>query len=131
MPSTPPMTKTYEYYKELGYICGNVEKYVPKAKKKFDLFGIIDVVAISDVDTIGVQVCKADFAAHDKKILASENSPKWLQAGRRLVLIGWTKQKVKRGGKAMIYKSRIKEYTLEDFNSKGAYGDENYPWSEI
>jgi len=115
MPSTPPMAHTYEHYKELGYICWNVEKWVPQAKKKFDLFGIIDVLAISNVDTIGLQVCKADFAAHDKKIIASEYGPKWLQAGRRLILIGWTKQKVKRGGKAMIWTPRIKEYTQEDF----------------
>ena len=115
MPSTQPMIKTYEYFRAQGYICWTVERWVQKIKRKFDLFGIIDVLAISDEDTIGVQVCKADFQAHDMKILNSEYGPKWCRGGRRLILIGWTKQKVKRGGKAMIYKPRIKEYTLEDF----------------
>ena len=110
-----PTQRTDRYYEQFGYMVGNVERYVHQAKRKFDLFGIIDRIAISEWDILGIQVCKADFADHDKKILASENSPKWLHAGRRLILIGWTKQKVKRGGKAMIYKPRIKEYTLEDF----------------
>jgi len=107
--------RTDRYYEELGYIVGNVERYVHQCKRKFDLFGIIDRIAISDRDTIGLQVCKADFQAHDMKILASDMSPRWVQGGRRLILIGWTKQKVKRGGKSMVYKHRIKEYTLDDF----------------
>ena len=112
--------KTDEYYKALGYEVGNVERYVHQCKRKFDLFGIIDRIAISDQDTIGLQVCKADFQAHDMKILNSEYGPKWCRGGRRLILIGWTKQKVKRGGKAMVYKERIKEYTLEDFKQSAS-----------
>ena len=110
-----PTKKTDEYYNELGYDVGNVERYNHHCKRKFDLFEIIDRIAISETDTIGLQVCKADFGTHDIKILNSEMAPKWLKGGRRLILIGWTKQKVKRGGKAMIYKPRIKEYTQEDF----------------
>ncbi len=63
--------KTDKLFKALGYEVGNVERWVHQCKRKFDLFGIIDRIAISDQDTVGIQVCKADFSAHDKKIKAS------------------------------------------------------------
>ena len=110
-----PKQRTDRYYQAIGYDVDNVERYNHHCKRKFDLFGIIDRIAISEHDIIGLQVCKADFQAHDMKILNSEYGPKWCRGGRRLILIGWTLQKVKRGGKAMVYKPRIKEYTQKDF----------------
>ena len=81
-----------------------------------DLFGFMDIEAIRGDETLAVQSCGTDFKAHDRKILAEPNAEKWIQGrDRGITLIGWRKVKKKRGGKAMVWKPRIKNYTLEDF----------------
>jgi hypothetical protein len=97
-------------------------------KKKFDMFGIIDIVAIKPGVIAGYQSCGLDFSKHDRTILENENSLKWINAGGQLLLIGWRKVKKKRGGKAMIWKVRVKEYTINDFKQEKNYArtmDEN------
>ena len=118
MAKTSPTQRTLKYIREQGYTCGIVERflcYAGKFGKRVDLFGIIDIIAIKEYEMLGVQSCGTAFSEHDKKILESENSKEWIKAGGKLMLIGWRKVKKKRGGKAMGYKPRIKEYTLEDF----------------
>ena len=118
MAGKSPTQRTLEYIREQGYTCGIVERflcYAGKFGKRVDLFGIIDIIAIKEHEMLGVQSCGQAFSEHDKKILESESSKEWLQAGGKLTLIGWRKLKVKRGGKAMRWQPRIKEYTLEDF----------------
>jgi hypothetical protein len=84
-----------------------------------DLFGFIDLVAMGEGSIIAIQSCGQAFSEHDKKITqdekVAENAYLWLNNGGRIILIGWRKIKLKRGGKAMRWSPRIKEYTLEDF----------------
>lgn len=104
--------KTIEYFRNKGLLIGNVEKYNAFSGRKADLFYIIDFIAISDTETIGVQSCGSDFAPHVVKIFAyeRENTIKWLlNPERKLILIGWRKVKRKRGMKQMIYLPRIWE----------------------
>lgn len=103
--------RSLKYYRDLEYKCGMVERYNSFTKQRSDLFGIIDIIAIGE-DTIGVQSCGQAFSEHDKKIMESDSREPWLKAGNRLILIGWRKVKKKRGGKAMVWKPRIKEYKL-------------------
>ncbi len=107
--------RTLKYLRDEDYTTAFVEKYVYQVKKKFDMFGIIDIVAIKLGETVGVQSCGLDFTSHDRTILGHENSLKWLKAGNRLMLIGWNKVKKVRGGKVMIWKIRVKEYKINDF----------------
>jgi len=111
--------RTLEFFKNLGYEVGVVERFLGYAGKfgqRKDLFGIIDVVGIRKNETIGIQSCGQAFAKHDKKILTSEYSIKWLESkDRKLFLVGWRKVKLKRGSKAIRWKPRIKEYTWDDF----------------
>ena len=118
MAKTSPTQRTLKHLRDDGYTCGIVERflaYAGKYGKRMDLFGIIDIIAIKEHEILGVQSCGQAFSEHDKKILESESSKEWLESGGKLVLIGWRKLKVKRGGKDMRWKPRIKEYTLEDF----------------
>jgi hypothetical protein len=110
--------RTLKYLRDEGHTTAFVEKYVWPVKKKFDMFGIIDIVAIKPGETTGVQSCGPDFASHDQTILEHENSLKWLKAGNRLVLIGWNKVLKVRGGKAKVWKVRIKEYKVNDFQAR-------------
>lgn len=103
--------RSLKYYRDLGFSCWMVERYNSFTKKRTDLFNIIDIIAIGQ-DTIGIQSCGQAFSEHDHKLMDSEYREPWLKAGNRLILIGWRKVKKVRGGKAMVWKPRIKEYEL-------------------
>ena len=90
-----------------------------------DLFGIIDLIAIDTFSIIGIQVCGQDFAAHDRKILESNFSYKWLKincikcgchGGAKLELWGW-RQIINKDSptKQKKWEPRIKKYALGDF----------------
>jgi hypothetical protein len=83
-----------------------------------DLFNFIDIVALGEKSIFGVQSCGSDFSAHFRKITQSvdiaENALKWLECGR-ILLIGWRKVKLHRGGKAMRWMPRIREIYEKDF----------------
>ena len=127
--ATKSMIKTLKYYRDQGYRCEIVEHFIsfgPKdARRRFapgmrvDLMGIIDILVLDPSrGFIGVQACGQDFAAHLKKMLTEKRKEciDWLSTpGGHLVLIGWRKLKVKRGGKAMRWTPRIQEITLNDF----------------
>jgi len=111
-------SRTLKYLRDKGWEAGVVERflfYAGKHGRRIDLFNIIDIVALSKKSIIGVQSCGQSFSEHDKKILDSLLAIKWLKSGGRLILIGWRKLKLKRGGKAMRWRPRVKEYTLKDF----------------
>ena len=116
--------RTLKLLRDQGYTAGVVERWVPNPKHpaggvRKDLFGFIDIIAIKGDFTCAIQSCGQDFAAHDRKILAEPATLVWSRgAGRIVILIGWRKVKKKRGGKAMVWKPRIKNYTLEDFKGE-------------
>ena len=113
--------RTLKALREQGYTCGIVERFIRHGGgpgNRIDFLNIIDIIAVKQNVILGVQSCGQAYAPHDRKLLASENSVKWLRAGGKLELWGWRKVKKKRGGKAMVWKPRVKEYTMEDFNEK-------------
>lgn len=88
-----------------------------KRGMKVDLFNIIDILALDD-GIVGLQICGSDLQEHIRKITETEaeNTRAWLEAGGRLEIHAWRKVKVKRGGKAMVWKARIVYVTLENGN---------------
>jgi len=111
-------SRTLKYLRDRGWKAGVVERflfYAGKYGKRIDLFNIIDIIALSDTDIIGVQSCGQSFGEHDKKILASPLAERWLGCGGKLMLVGWRKLLKKRGGKLRVWKPRIKHYHLRDF----------------
>jgi len=113
--------RTIRELKNNGRVCAIVEKwnpYVGKHGVRQDLFGIIDVLALDpERGVVGVQCCSGSFAAHYKKITEkmSQETLDWLQTpGTVLEIWSWRKVKMKRKGKAMVWRPRIVEITLED-----------------
>lgn len=107
-------SRTLKYFRDLGYKCEVVERFLSYAGnfgQRKDLFNIIDIIAIKDAEIIGIQSCGQSYAEHDRKILAEPLTKEWLKGNRKLILISWRKIKAKRGGKQMLWKPRIKEYT--------------------
>jgi hypothetical protein len=111
--------RSLDYYSKLGYKCDMVERWVksprhPAGGFRQDYLNIIDFLAIKPKETIGVQSCGLDFAAHQQKIFNDypDNLKLWLQAGNKFHLIGWRKVKKERGKKIEIWKPRILYYEL-------------------
>ena len=87
-----PTQKALKYYKDLGYTCAIVEKWNPHAMIRQDLFGFIDIIAIGEGKTIGVQcTSKSGVSSRVKKVLEHENLPAVLQAGWEVEVVGFEK----------------------------------------
>lgn len=77
-----------------GYLVAVVEKWNWVVKIRQDLFGFIDIIAIKEGETVGVQTTSiAGVSARRKKILEHENFSRILSAGWRIELHGWKKRK--------------------------------------
>lgn len=117
MPSIPTQ-RTLKLFRSEGYLCQVVERYIPFSKTRLDLFGGIDIVCVKQGEpgVIGIQATsQSNIGAHVKKLLAEPRLETWLACGNRLVLIGWRKLKVKRGGKAYKWEPTIRDLTLTDY----------------
>lgn len=110
--------RTLRQLRQEGYICGIVERFNPYAGefgKRIDLFNFIDILAIKPIGICGIQSCGSNFAEHDRTILKNEIAVEWLKAGGSIELWGWRKIKKKREGKQLIWRPRVKEYSIQDF----------------
>ena len=85
--------RTIALYEQQGYKCEVVESYNAFTKRKKDLFGIFDVLAVGNQETIGIQMTsKSKMPARVKKIDESEFLPEILRSGWRVAIIGWFKK---------------------------------------
>ena len=124
MGSISPTQRTLKANRNLGRICGIVEKFQQYGGKfgiRQDLFGFIDIIAIDEFEGIvAIQSTGQDWSGHIKKIMELEEIVlKWLHHAA-LELWSWRKVKKVRGGKAMIWKPRIADFFI-DGNGKLFY----------
>lgn len=72
--------------------CEVVERWNAFARIRQDLFGIIDIVALDEQQTLGVQTTSwTNVSARVKKIADSPQLPALLRAGWVLEVHGWKK----------------------------------------
>jgi len=103
-----PTQRTLKLLRDEGYTAQVVERWCSFTKRRHDLFGIIDVLAIKDGETLAVQTTSGSgVSARLKKMLASDTLEQILKAGWNVHIHGWRKTKVKRGGKAMRWNVRL------------------------
>lgn len=104
------INRTVKWLREKGCIAENVEKYSSYTKRRRDLFNFIDVIAVDpEYGVIGIQVCRStDFQQHVRKLknVVNDNLLTWLKHAD-VQLWGWRKVKVKRSGKAMVWRPRV------------------------
>lgn len=82
------------HLRDLGYMVATVEHYNSFTKRKHDLWGCIDLLAIGNGETVAVQVTsKSNLAARRHKIEEAEAYPEMIRSGWRIVLHGWWKEK--------------------------------------
>jgi len=125
--------RTLRSMRDQGRICGIVERFnshVGPFGVRQDLFGIIDIIALSpDFGVVGIQACGQDFAKHVRTIMEekAQESIDWLETKAKCAschsltpatsfeLWGWRKVKLRPGAKAMRWKPRVRIFTLDDF----------------
>lgn len=89
-----PTQRTLALLRKQGYTAAVVEKWNPHAKIRQDLFGVIDIVAIGNGETLGVQCTSyPNVSSRVKKIEACEALPELRKSGWRLLVHGWRKPK--------------------------------------
>ena len=101
------MQRTLAELKKQDVIYQIVEYYHYYAKRRFDLFGIIDILVLDIPETIGIQVCLSDYQEHIKKIKASATILPWLQCGNQFEIWSWRKYLKKRGCKAKEWRVKV------------------------
>jgi hypothetical protein len=87
-----PTRRTLILLRQQGYLAEVVERWVPGANVRRDLFHCIDVVAVHPAlsGTLGVQcTTKTNLAARVEKVRQQSEIAIWLRAGNRLECWGW------------------------------------------
>lgn len=75
------------------WTAGVVEKWNNHVKIRQDLFGCIDIIALTPNGILAIQSTSgAHHADHVAKILAEPRARKWVEAGGRLELWSWAKR---------------------------------------
>lgn len=93
MAGTTPTKRTLDWLKADGWQAEVVERYNAYCRRRFDLFGGIDIVAIRGPHTLGVQATTVDNqAARCAKLKELPAIDAWLAAGNLLWVVGWAKK---------------------------------------
>lgn len=87
-----PTTRSKAHLEKLGYRVAVVERWNPHVRIRQDLFGIIDLLAIREGETLAVQTTSAsNMSSRIRKIAESDATPHVRGAGWRIVVHGWRK----------------------------------------
>lgn len=111
-----PTQRSLKLLRDEGRFCEITEHWNPYAKIRKDMFGFVDVIAISENDTLAVQTTSgSNVSARLSKIAACPGALIWLQStSRRIEVHGW--RKVGERGKRKLWECRRVEVKLEDLN---------------
>ena len=109
MPSLPTQ-RTLAYCRKRGWRVAVVEKWIPQTKRRIDLFGFGDLLALDgQPGSLLIQACAGGGAPAKRvaKILDADHCEAacdWLAAGNRLEVWGWRKAGPK--GKRKLWQVR-------------------------
>ncbi len=113
-----PTQRSIEHLKKRGYRCAIVEHWNSFARRRIDLYGFIDILAISPTETLAVQTTTgANLAARITKAqalpsyadwLASEQCDGWHDPRRTVEFHGWAKRGAR--GKRKLWEVRIERH---------------------
>jgi hypothetical protein len=88
-----PTARTLRDLRADGWTADVVERWIPGANIRSDLFGFVDIVAVRGAETLGVQATSdTNVAARVRKIAEHPNLPFVREAGWRLEVWGWRKK---------------------------------------
>lgn len=97
MTGKSPTQLTLEHLRQQGYTVEVVEHWNPHARRRTDLFGIVDVLALKGDETLAVQTTSAtNVSSRINKIADSPNIAAIRDAGWTIRVHGWRKNKAGR-----------------------------------
>lgn len=92
-----PTQRSLKHLRDNGYRAEVVERFNSFTKRRHDLFGIADIVAIREGEVLLVQTTSgSNVAARVSKIAESEATPDIRKAGMGIIVHGWRKSARKR-----------------------------------
>jgi hypothetical protein len=100
----------------VGKIADVCEKWNSFTNQRKDLFGWVDIIALEENSTWGIQCTStSNVKARINKICqdCKTTALAWLKAGNKIEVIGWSKRGAK--GKRKLWQVVRKEITIEDF----------------
>ncbi len=87
-----PTQRTLEELRKRGYTAAITERWNPFAKIRQDLFGIVDVLAVGNGETLAVQCTSgSNVSSRVDKIAAADVTIELRKAGWKLAVWGWRK----------------------------------------
>jgi hypothetical protein len=87
-----PTSRSLEDLRDRGYTAEVVEKWIPATRRRKDLFGFGDILALRPGEVTIVQTTSDDnVAARISKIQEAEHLPAVRAAGVRILVHGWRK----------------------------------------
>lgn len=87
-----PSQRTTKHLREQGYLVATVEHYNSFTRRKHDLFGCIDLLAVGNGETLAIQVTsRSNMSARIKKIEDNLALPEMLRSKWRILVHGWDK----------------------------------------
>jgi hypothetical protein len=89
-----PTERSLKYLRGQGYFATVTEHWHAFARRRQDLFGIVDVLAVRQGETLAVQCTSAsNVSSRVAKIADHESTPRLREAGWSLQVHGWAKGK--------------------------------------
>jgi hypothetical protein len=92
----------------LGWPAEVVERWVPFNKTRKDLFGFVDIIAITPGGILGIQATSGSNVAARRTKIHTLHVPvleAWIAAGGKVEVWGWSKRK-KRGADGKFWQVR-------------------------
>ena len=107
MAGKSPTQNSLSALRALGYTCWVVEYWSHHRQQRVDLFGMFDILALREGETLAVQCTTSGVAARVKKITDSEYLDAVRKAGWRIEVHGWAKKPKTKGSKVEVWKQRV------------------------
>lgn len=90
-----PTARSLEECRKRGWIAGVVERWNQHAHVLQDLFGCIDIIAITPTGILAIQATSNNGGNHSArvaKVLAEPRAKAWVEAGGKFEVWSWAKQ---------------------------------------
>jgi len=107
MAGKSPTQNSLAVLRALGYTCWIVEHWNSFTRKRVDMFGMFDIIAIRENETLAVQTTTSGVASRVAKIADSPYIADVRKAGWRVEVHGWRKAPKVKGSKVEVWKQRI------------------------
>lgn len=113
-----PTARTLAFLREAGILAGVVERWLPQARVRKDLFGCIDIITIQGAQIVGIQATSgSNHAARIAKAIAVPELKAWLGASATFEVWSWSKRVGRKvdGSKSKIprWQARVQQITLD------------------